>query len=343
MKYITFAVPCYNSEAYLARCVESLLPGGEDVEIILVNDGSTDRTPEIINTYAKKYPGIVRAVHKENGGHGSGVNIGLNLATGMYFKVVDSDDWLDAGAYRKTLRTIRKHVGFSTGRPLPDLYITNYVYNHLDEGKAHRRIFFNMFPEEKLCTWEDMGRVFPSQCMIMHALIYRTGMLRECGVHLPEHTFYVDNILAFEPLPSAKHLYCMNVDLYQYYIGRDDQSVNESVLIRRLDQYVRVVDHILDHTDLNRLKEEQPKLRKYLLTFLALMVATISSHYTIAGTPAAARDREQFWENIRQRDPDLYHYLRRTMVGKATHPKTRAGNKLMLAGFRLARKYYKFQ
>lgn len=343
MKYITFTVPCYNSEDYLTRCVESLLPGGDDVEIILIDDGSTDRTPGIIDTYAEKYPCIVRAVHKENGGHGSGVNAGLELATGVYFKVVDSDDWLDAAAYRTILRTIRKHVSFTTGRPLPDLYITNYVYNHLDEGKAHRQSFSNLFPEEKLCSWEDMGHIFPSQCMIMHALVYRTELLRMCGVRLPEHTFYVDNILAFEPLPYAKHLYYVNIDLYQYYIGRADQSINESVLIGRLDQYVRVIDHILDHTDLAKLKEDQPKLAKYLYNFLALMVGTVSSHYTIAGTPEAALDREQFWDNMREKSPKQYHCLRRTLVGKATHPKTKAGNKFMLAAFRLVRKYYKFQ
>ena len=84
MKYLTFAVPCYNSQDYLERCVESLLPGGDDVEILLINDGSSDRTGEIIDAYAEKYPHIVRAVHKENGGHGSGVNKGMEWGKGIY-------------------------------------------------------------------------------------------------------------------------------------------------------------------------------------------------------------------------------------------------------------------
>ncbi|MCD8045169.1 MAG: glycosyltransferase [Clostridiales bacterium] len=343
MKYITFTVPCYNSENYLERCVDSLLPGGEEVEIILVDDGSTDRTGAMIDAYEASYPGIVRAVHKENGGHGSGVNMGLDLATGVYFKVVDSDGWLDGEAYRKLLRTIRKHVDFTTEKPLPDLYITNYVYNHLDEGKIHRRIFYNLFPEEKLCTWEDMGRVFPSQSIIMHALTYRTGLLRDCGVRLPEHTFFVDNILAFEPLPYAEHLYYMNVDLYQYYIGRADQSVNEKMLIKRLDQYVRVVYHIMDHTDPDEVKQRHPKLERYLVSFLTLMVGTVSTHYVMEDTPEAIRQRNEFWEGIRQRNPELYRHIAHSTVGRATHLSTRAGNKILLAGYRLAKKYYKFQ
>ncbi|MCD8148589.1 MAG: glycosyltransferase [Clostridiales bacterium] len=343
MKYITFAVPCYNSEDYLERCVDSLLPGGEDVEIILIDDGSTDRTGEMIDAYAKKYPGIVRAVHKENGGHGSGVNLGMDLATGVYFKVVDSDDWLDGEAYKKMLRTIRKHVNFTPDKPLPDIYVANYVYVHLDEGKAHRRIFFNIFPEEQLCTWEDMGHIFPSQSIIMHALIYRTGLLRDCGVRLPEHTFFVDNILAYEPLPYVEHIYYMNIDLYQYYIGRADQSVNEKMLIKRLNQYERVVYHIMENTDLGEVQEKHPKLANYLSLFLTLMVGTVSTHYIMEDTPEAIRRRNEFWEEIRRRDPEIYRRVAHSIVGRATHLSTRTGNRIILAGYRLAKKYYKFQ
>lgn len=104
MKHLTITVPCFNSEDYLERCLDSLVIGGENVEIIIVNDGSTDRTGEIADQYARQFPEIVTVVHKENGGHGSGVNAGIALATGMYFKVVDSDDWLEADAYRALLK-----------------------------------------------------------------------------------------------------------------------------------------------------------------------------------------------------------------------------------------------
>ena len=92
MKYISFAIPCYNSAAYMERAVESILKGGEDVEIIIVNDGSKDATSEIAHRYEEQYPGIIKAVDKENGGHGDAVNFGLANASGKYFKVVDSDD-----------------------------------------------------------------------------------------------------------------------------------------------------------------------------------------------------------------------------------------------------------
>ena len=94
MKLLSFTVPCYNSAAYMGKCVESLLKGGEDVEIIIVDDGSTDETAQIADDYAEKYPSVVRVIHKENGGHGSAVNAGIENAQGLFFKVVDSDDWV---------------------------------------------------------------------------------------------------------------------------------------------------------------------------------------------------------------------------------------------------------
>lgn len=106
-KCLTVTVPCYNSESYLERCVESLLKERDGLEIILVDDGSTDRTGQLADQYARVYPDVVRVVHKKNGGHGSGVNAGLMLANGIYFKVVDSDDWLDEAAFHKLMSVLR--------------------------------------------------------------------------------------------------------------------------------------------------------------------------------------------------------------------------------------------
>ena len=103
MKLITFTVPCYNSAAYMEHCIQTLLPAGEEAEIILVDDGSSDETGAIADTWAEKYPTIIRAIHQENGGHGEGVNQGIRNASGLYFKVVDSDDWLDAEALQKVM------------------------------------------------------------------------------------------------------------------------------------------------------------------------------------------------------------------------------------------------
>ena len=107
MKLLTIAIPCYNSEAYMEHCIHTLLAGGDEVEIRIVDDGSAkDRTAEIADEYERKYPGICRAIHQENKGHGGAVNTGLANATGIFFKVVDSDDWVNEEAYRQVLETL---------------------------------------------------------------------------------------------------------------------------------------------------------------------------------------------------------------------------------------------
>ena len=108
MKTLSIVVPCYNSAAYMDRCVQSLLLGGSDVEIILVDDGSKDKTPEKVDNYQARYSGIIKAVHQENGGHGQAVNTGIEHATGHYVRVVDSDDWLDGKAFPKVMEFLRK-------------------------------------------------------------------------------------------------------------------------------------------------------------------------------------------------------------------------------------------
>ena len=124
MKLLSIVVPCYNSEAYMHKCINSLLTGGEDVEILIVDDGSTlDRTGEIADEYEARFPTIVKAIHKENGGHGSAVNTGIACASGLYFKVVDSDDWVKEESYKLILEKLREMAG---GNRVLDMFVSNF-------------------------------------------------------------------------------------------------------------------------------------------------------------------------------------------------------------------------
>lgn len=344
MKYITFAVPCYNSESYMRRCVDSLLAGGRDVEIILVNDGSTDRTAEIADEYQMKYPDIVRTVHKENGGHGSGVNKGLELAQGIYYKVVDSDDWLDKDAYLKLLKRIKEFF-MDTGsvRGMPDLFVCNYVYDHLDEGTCRVMDYRNVFPNEKMCTWNDIGRFKPSQYLIMHSLMFRTTVLRRSGVKLPEHTFYVDNLFSYQPLPHVESICYMDLDLYHYYLGRDDQSVNEKVLMKRIDQQIRVTELVAKSVDLRSVKGKYPKLAAYMTRNISIMMSISSIHLLLIRTAEAKQKRRDLWNSIRTYNTTLYYRLRYSTLSGLTYLPGKLGGKLTVGGYRFARKIYQFQ
>ncbi len=339
MKDITFTVPCYNSEEYMEHCIDTLLSADERAEIIIVDDGSTDRTGEIADNYARNYPEIVRVVHQENGGHGSGVNAGLALATGKYFKVVDSDDWLDERELQKLLRKIRE---WEKKDIMVDLIICNYLYDHSQENKVKRMGYKNVLKENQVCGWEAVKRFHPSQYLVMHSLFYRTEVLRKSGVKLPRHTFYVDNIFANQPLPYVKTLCYLNLDLYHYFLGREDQSVNEKVLMRRIDQQIRVTKLVSKCTDLEKLGEENPKLTNYLTRNISIMMAISSIHLLLIGTPEALKKREMLWNYVKYHDRRLYTALKWRMLSGFTYLPGRLGDVFTLAGYRVARKLYQF-
>lgn len=345
-KYITFTVPCYNSQDYMGRCIESLLTGGDDVEIIIVDDGSTDSTGEIADYYERLYPNIVRAVHKENGGHGSGVNRGLELANGIFFKVVDSDDWLDEEAYRRLLNRIKrfcmmKEAGYMSG--IPDMFVCNYIYDHLDEGTCHVVHYRNVFPTEEMCDWNDIGRFHASQYLIMHALLFRTALLRSADVILPEHTFYVDNIFAYKPLPHVRHIYYMDIGLYHYYIGREDQSVNEKVLMSRIDQQIKVTKIVFRCVNLNEVRDRYPKLAEYMCRNISIMMAISSIHLLLINSKEAYGKRRQLWDNVKEENIRLYFKLKYTTLSGLTYLPGRLGGLLTRGGYRAARRIYQFQ
>ena len=339
MKLLTFAVPCYNSEAYMEHCVQTLLEGGEDVEIILVDDGSTDGTGAIADRYAAEYPTIVKVVHQENGGHGEGVNQGLRNASGLYYKVVDSDDWLDEGALQTVLDKLRQFA--ASDNPV-DLFIANYVYEHVEDNTQKVMRYTNVFPQNRVFTWNDIGRFRPSQYLLMHSVIYRTEMLRACGLELPKHTFYVDNIFVYQPLPSVKSMYYMDVDLYRYFIGRADQSVNEKVMVTRVDQQVRVTKLMIESHNLKALYYSQPKLARYMISYLSMMMTISSIFLIIDGSPAALGKKTELWEYLRSHSPELYHKLKYRSISFVGNIPGYQGRKLSVKLYRLARKIYKF-
>lgn len=338
MKIITFTVPCFNSAAYMEHCIETLLPGGEYVEIILVDDGSTDDTAKIADEYAAKFPSIIKAVHQENGGHGDAVNTGLKNASGVYFKVVDSDDWLDVSGMLKVLEVLKK---FHYEEKELDLMICNYVYEHTQDNTSHTVKYKNVFPIDCVFGWENTGRFRMSQYILMHSVIYRTSLLRECGLALPKHTFYVDNLFVYQPLPYVNKLYYMDIDLYRYFIGRSDQSVNEKVMIKRIDQQIRVNKLMIDFYSSLKITINK-RLDNYMRNYLSVMMTISSVLLIVSETDENMQKKSELWSYLKNKDEKLYINMRRRALGLASYIKSKAGRKITKFIYRTANRIYKF-
>lgn len=340
MKLLSIAIPCYNSSAYMRNCIDSLLPGGEDVEIIIVNDGSRDNTPEIAEEYRERFPSIIKVVNKENGGHGSAVNSGIENATGLYFKVVDSDDWVNQSAYIQILNTLKELV--KDGKTI-DMLISNFVYEK--EGEKRKKVmrYHHALPQNRVFTWNDVRHFRTGQYILMHSVIYRTNLLRECGLKLPEHTFYVDNIFVFNPLPYVKTMYYLDVNFYRYYIGRADQSVNEQVMIGRIDQQIKVnklmVDYYVD--EMARI-HANVKVKRYMRNYLDI-ITTISSVLLIrSGLDENLEKKKELWKYIQEKDKWLWTRLRCGLLGNAMNLPGKVGRRISVDGYKICQRIFHF-
>ena len=337
MKLLSITIPCYNSQEYMEKCIESLLVGGEEVEILVVDDGSSDRTAEIADAYAEKYPTIVKAIHQENGGHGEAVNAGIRNATGLYFKVVDSDDWVNKEAYISILKTLYELL---RGPETVDLLISNFVYEK--QGATRKKVmqYSRCLPQNKIFGWDEVRHMPKGKYLLMHSMIYRTQLLHDCGLELPKHTFYVDNLFAFEPLPYVKNLYYLDVNFYRYFIGRDDQSVNEKVMIKRIDQQIRVnklmVDAYIKCGNTNR------RLKAYMFSYLDI-ITTISSIMLIrANTEESLQKKKELLDYIKSENRAVYNKLRHSLFGRVMNLPGRGGRKMSVAAYKISQKFYGF-
>ncbi len=337
MKLLSVAVPCYNSEAYMEHCVETLVSGGEDVEVIIVNDGSKDRTEEIAKGLMEKYPSIVKVISQENGGHGEAVNTGLKNATGEYFKVVDSDDWVDEAVLKKILKTLRYMV--RENKKL-DMLLSNFVYDK--QGARHKKVmsYKSAMDSKHITSWDGAIKFKKTQYILMHSVIYRTQMLRDCGLELPKHTFYVDNLYVFKPLPYVKRLCYIDVDFYHYFIGRDDQSVNEKVMISRIDQHIKVAKIMLE--EYSKMEIESGKLDKYMIQYLDMMMCIASVMLILSGTDENLQKKRELWAWLKETYPEIYKKLRYSIMGIAMNLPGKPGRLVSKAAYKVTQKIFGF-
>ncbi len=335
MKLLTVTVPCYNSQDYMEKCIKSLLCGGSRVQIVVIDDGSTDATGAIADRYADAYPGIVTAVHQKNGGHGAGINQGLKHAEGKYFKVVDSDDWA-SGDFIRFLDTLEQCEN-SGG---VDLFVTNYYYEHAD-GRANRPICYsNALPENRIFGWEDTRHFHLHQLLTIHSCTFRTELLRVHTKPLPEHVFYEDNLMVYQALPYVRRMYYLNADLYRYYIGREGQSVQRDVMTKRYTHQLIVTQRCFEAVHLDDIRDKMQ--RRYLKHELFMMFGISALYARLHKSGEAEENLRKMWENCHHFDRKwAAHFRKHTPICLVCIP-GRVGQRLSGSVYTAASKIVRF-
>lgn len=307
MKTLTIVVPAYNVEKYLKRCLDSVKLESvmSDIEVLIVNDGSKDSTPEIAMEYERRYPQTYRLINKENGGHGSTINTGIQQATGKYFKVVDGDDWLNTDELQQYIEILKEHD--------EDVIATDFqcvqdeTYNLLESWQATSN-------EEHYgkTVRIDSGEI--KEPIKLHSFTIKTKILQEHSITVDEHCFYVDSEFVFYPIKYVDTVYYHKAKVYMYRLGRDGQSMNMKSMQKNINQHLTVLKHLLE--DYDSCKDNlHPAKRAYIERGISLVVEIQFKIYISMGLQKGTRKQCKEWDTeLKRRYPEIYAATNRKSI-----------------------------
>lgn len=294
MKALTILIPVYNTEKYIKRCLDSVLLNDilDDIEVLAVSDGSKDKSVDIIKEYEKRYPKTICLIEKENGGHGSTINVGIQKANGKYFRVLDSDDWLNTLDLVKFVKRLKNEE--------VDLVVDNYQQEFTYDGKSEK-IVQDKLIDNKIYYFDDfdINKINRSYFAMANST-YKTSILRESGLKLYEKTFYVDMQYNIIPILKVKNFKYYNLDLYRYFIGRKDQSMNLQNFVKNRNDHEKVMKFLISTCIKNRDKISDNKYR-YIENITKLMLNTHYSIYCMY-----FNDKKRAYEEVKIFDKYLY-------------------------------------
>lgn len=333
---VTFVVPCYNSASYMRRAVDSLLDLDHPCEVLLINDGSTDETAVVAASYAETYDHI-RLVNQDNANWGGAINHGLELARGRYFKVLDSDDYLEPLALRRVLDTLARLVASDDA---PDMLVTNYVYDHQPSKTQRIMHYRKLFPQGRSFGWSEMLGKSGDKFLMIHAVWYATAVLRESGVVLPTGVAYMDGLLLLHPMPYVKKLYYLDTAPYYYIIGRAGQSVDVEVVKRHLDEQLLASRLMIEDADYTELYRREPRLAEVMAGFVLCTMSVSTLNLFQIGTPEALETNRALWALMKERNPMLYRRVSLSWAGLANR-KTLLGRTIAVNVYAIVKRVYK--
>lgn len=338
---VTFLIPCYNSAAFMHRGLNSVLNVIEAAdyrcEVILVNDGSTDNTSQVAHDFAAHHDQVI-AVDQENANWGGAVNRGISMARGVYFKVLDSDDYFDEQALSCVLDTLALAVKVGHA---PDLMITNYVYDHLASNSQRVMQYRKFFPSARIFEWDEMGRPGQDKFIMIHAAWYKTAILRESGVVLPTGVSYMDSHLLLHPMPYTKTLMYLDVNPYHYIIGREGQSVEIEVVKKHIDEQIMATRMAIDDIDYAPLYKSNPNCAMLMTGYISCMMSVSTQHLFMIDTPSSLAKNRELWAYLKAKNPTLYDNVKWSWAGWGNR-RTKGGRLGSRGGYYIARKIYKF-
>lgn len=298
-KILTVVIPAYNVEKFLHHTLDSFVEPSimSDIEILIVDDGSKDHTAEIGKQYEERYPSTFRLISKENGGHGSTINVGVREAAGKYFKVVDGDDWVNTSGFVQMLQSLKSCDS--------DFVFTNY-YKYYDDVDRKEPVTYDYLEAGKEYNFAD---VCNREILQMHALTIKTSILKNNNIMLDEHCFYVDAEYIVFPVPYVHTITFFDCFVYMYRLALDTQSVSISGFQKHVNDHLRVCCHLLEFAKAYKASENAvPAYVQYIEKRAAELICTQSTIYSSFpwDDQKIIADFKAFDEKVKSLNADVY-------------------------------------
>ena len=271
MKILTVSIAAYNVEKFIEQTLKSILVNNiDDLEVLVEDDGGTDGTAEIVKKYEEKYQGIVKFVHKENGGYGSTINKSIKLAQGKYFKQLDGDDWYDSENFEKFLNILRK----------TDVDVVYSPYKRFYEkfNKYETKDYFENSISGEYEVEEIINKSV--QHLSMYTVTYKTQILKDNNINLKTKCLYTDKEYAMYPMVYSNKIYISHLPIYVYRIGREEQSMSISSKRKHYQEHIDVTYRALEII-YKKLNEIEKNKRNYLIKYLGYDCAATVSDFLI--------------------------------------------------------------
>ena len=302
---LSFIIPSYNAEPYLDKAIRSMLCESclNEIEILVIDDGSTDHTANIACQYAERYPHTVRIIRKANGGHGSAINVGARQAQGLYFKVVDADDWVITENLPELIENLKSSQA--------DVVLTPYHRVNVKDGSRESwRMYIESYGRiytlaDIVSHWKDFYR-----CCMFHGITYQTEFYRAYNHYLPEKIFFEDHEFSSIPFCHARTILPLNLYIYQYMVGNSTQSVSDESRVKRLDHSKQVTYDLLTYLS------GHPELEDVGKEYLRQMILSgIPSYYEAACILQKSKKKgraqlRQFNQMLLSLAPELFRRVR---------------------------------
>lgn len=305
-KTLTITIPSYNVENTLKDTVESLLTPSilNDLEILIVNDGSKDSTSVIAHDYEKKYPQTIRAIDKENGGHGSTINTGIQAATGRYFKVIDGDDWViteNLVQLIQDLKTVNTDIVYNT-------------YYEVNNQTHERKLFTELYPDLRLKTVYSFDSIADRIYIPMHSMTFRTEILKSHGIQIDEHRFYVDNEYVLMPIPFVNTVLFLDYPVYLYRVFTENQSMNIKNMQKNFQHNYDVIMHMIEYLHQYKPLISKEKQDYFSRRIVDLIKVQYQIYFSFPFDWKVTSEINRFNKELKAKDKQIYDDSHGTMV-----------------------------